>query len=164
MNLTTEEQLSNYLTKLNELKERGVKHPFCDGYYKITEIHNLTIYAESVVMLVRADWKPLGATQETTHCTVSVKLNPLFYYHSRGPKEESPQLLLGRIIKVQKVEVYEEEWNNRLFTYIKVCWSLPRPKSSQRDLTVCDMEEGDSYVKVTDNDKINAILNSKPTF
>ncbi|WP_448104605.1 hypothetical protein [Pedobacter panaciterrae] len=167
MNLTSKEQLAKYQTRVNQIKKQGVKHPICEGFYKIKEIHRIIEYTNKVVLLVTADWKPLNAVKDDQPCTILLRLDPLFYSESKGNKEEQPKLLLGNIIKVQETEVYQQEYNHELGTYMKVVWSLHKAKlppiQMSPDLIPDDLQEGHLY-KVTDEDQIKKLLNSKPNF
>lgn len=164
MNLTSYKQKLSYLKRHNELKQLGAKRPVCEGFYRITAIQDLKLIGNRHSMLVTADWKPLGTTKSDPYYTLSLWLDALYYYDSQGLKEENPALLEGKIICVEKVEVYGQEWNGEQTTATKVKWSICERKKTKSIVKVDEMDQDDTYQKVTDQDQINSILNMKPTF
>lgn len=164
MNLTSDDQKRSYLKRHNELMQLGAKLPLCEGFYRITAIQTVKKVGNRHSVYATADWKPIGSTKTDTYYSLSLSLDPLYYFDSHGLKEENPANLEGKIIHVETVEAYNQEWNGEQTIAMKVKWSICQRKTPQITVLQEDMDQNDSFQKVADQDQINSIINTKPTF
>ncbi len=165
MNLTVNRLLDLYSKRFNELKNVDVKEPIIEGFYQIASVDKFETISDGINLHVSADWKPLGTGKAQPSIKLSVKLGNLYSVDSIGPKEVNPEGLNKAIIEVSSTKVKQERSTGHYRTYCH--WKILGFKKQIKEIDRESYEEFDEdtvLTKMTDEQQIKDVLNSKPSF
>ncbi|MEE1884363.1 hypothetical protein [Pedobacter flavus] len=106
------------------VKELNHFNAVCEGFYKIQDVIDFSVNKGYMNLRVYALWHPTDKTFEGIFYPLNISLNGLFVKQSTGPKEVSFNGLIGGIIEVTKVEVFDYEYNSLMKKSLKADWHI----------------------------------------
>ena len=106
------------------IKELGHPNAIATGIFRVENILVSDATKNTIIVKVTASWHPTDKQLKHSSYLIDIPLNALFSRQSCGPKEISPNELVGAIIEVTNVSLHQYEWDNKQQTSVKADWHI----------------------------------------